>query len=112
MRFLSLSVGDTELIPPSGVPTGGLGAGEAGTNLIQVAVQFIFIIGFVLAVAFIIISGIQMIVSGGDKQKVQAVRARLTYSIIGLVVIVGAFFIVSTVITLLGGTPSFFFPAF
>ena len=109
MRFLSLSVGGTELIPPSGVPKGGLGAGEAGSGLIQIAIQFIFIIGIVLAVAFIIISGIQWIISGGDKQKLQAARGRLIYAIVGLIVIAGAFFIVSTVISLFGGTPSFFF---
>ncbi|MEX2007504.1 MAG: hypothetical protein WD992_01910, partial [Candidatus Levyibacteriota bacterium] len=71
-------------------------------------IQFVFIIGIVLTVAFIILSGIQWIISGGDKQKLQAARGRLIYSIVGLIVIAGAFFIVSTVISLLGGNPSFF----
>ena len=109
--ILSLNVGGRQINPPAGVPTGGLGAGEGGQKAIQLGVDVVFIIGIVLAVAFIIISGIQMVVSGGDKQKVQAVRSRLTYSIIGLVIILAAFLIVSTVIFLLGGDPSFFLPA-
>ncbi len=109
MKYLSLSINGAQIPPPSGVPTGGLGINEPGQRLFQFGVNLIFIIGIVLTVIFIIISGIQMIVSGGDKQKVQAARGRLTYAIIGLLVIAGAFAIVSLVISLLGGNPSFFF---
>lgn len=114
MKFLSLSLpnpnltGTITISPPAGVPTGGLENGGGGQQLIQIAIELIFIVGISLAVILIIISGIQMIVSGGDKQKVQAVRRRLTYSIIGLVIIVGAFFILNVVITLLGGNSLYF----
>lgn len=110
MKLLTLSINGTPIPAPRGVPTGGLETGGAGQKLFQFGVDAIFAVGVILAVIFIIISGIQMIVSGGDKQKIQAARERLTYAIVGLIVIAGAFFIVSTVILLFGGTPSFFLP--
>lgn len=117
MKLLSLTLpnpnptGQTiPIVPPAGVPTGGLEAGGAGQRLFQLGVDGIFAIGVILAVIFIIISGIQWIISGGDKQKLQAARTRLIYSIVGLIVIIGAFFIVSTVIVIFGGNPSFFLP--
>ncbi len=106
MRLLSLTLPGGKIEAPSGIPTGGL-SGKGG-DAINLAIQLIFVVGIVLAVAFVIISGIQWIISGGDKTKLQAARGRLTYAIVGLVVILGAFFIVSTVTSLLGGNPRFF----
>ncbi len=109
MKFLSLSINGTTIPTPSGIPTGGLGPGESGQKLLMFAVELIFVMGIALAVIFILLSGIQWIISGGDKEKLSKARARLTYAIIGLVVILSAFFIVSVVISLLGGNISFFF---
>lgn len=109
MKYLSLVLpGNNTIQPPTGIPSGGFEATGGGQSLIQLAINLIFTIGVVLTVIFIIFSGIQWILSGGDKEKVQKARARLTYSIIGLLVIAGAFFIVNIIITLLGGTPSYF----
>ena len=109
MKFLSLIINGTPVPAPSGVPTGGLDLGGGGQRIIQLGIELIFIVGIVLSVIFIILSGIQWIISGGDKEKISKARARLTYSVVGLIVIAGAFFIVSTVISLLGGNPLFFF---
>lgn len=110
MKDISLSLpGGYNIQPPAGVPTGGLGAGEGGQKALQVGITAVFIIGIILAVVFVIVSGIQWVLSGGDKQKLQNARNRLTYSIIGLIVIVASFLIVSVVIQLLGGNPEFFF---
>ncbi len=118
MKFISLSLpnpnanGSVTIAPPGGVPSGGLETGGAGQKAIQLGVELIFTIGISLVIIFIIYSGIQWITSGGDEKKIEKAKARLTYSIIGLIVIAGAFFIVSTVITLLGGSSSFFLPKF
>ncbi len=106
MKLLSLTIDNIPIPTPSGIPTGGL-SGEGGVA-INIAIQLIFVVGIALAVAFVIISGIQWIISGGDKTKLQAARGRLTYAIVGLVVILGAFVIINTVISLLGGTQSLF----
>lgn len=108
MKYLAISLPGYNIQPPNGIPQGGLETGGAGQRLIQLGIEFIFILGVVLTVVFVIISGIQWITSAGDKEKVQKARARLTYSIIGLLVIVSAFFIISVVISLLGGNPLFF----
>lgn len=93
---------------PTELPTGGLGIGSSGTNLIQVAINLLFVFGIILAVVFILISGIQMIISGGEKQKVQNARNRLIYSIVGLVIIFLAFLIRNIIVTLLGADTKFF----
>lgn len=110
MKQISLSIPGYNINPPAGVPTGGLELGGGGSNALQLGIELIFVVGIVLTVAFTIFSGIQWIISGGDKEKVQKARARLTYSIIGLLIIVVAFFIVGTIITLFGGSPTFFLP--
>lgn len=107
MTELALSIDTTPIIVPSGVPTGGLTS--MGGNLLTLAVNFMFVGGILLSIVFIIYSGIQWVISGGDKTALQAARQRLIYSIIGLLVFASAFFIVSVAITLTGGNPSFFF---
>lgn len=99
MKELALSVNGTAINPPQGIPTGGLST--SGVDVMQVAYILLFVLGDVLALAFVIYAGIQWTMSGGDKQKIQAARNRLIYSIVGLIVISMSFFIVQTVIKLL-----------
>lgn len=113
MKLISLSLPDpnpsgsnVKINPPPGIPTGGLGQGEAGQRLIQLGIEAMFVAVVILTIIFLLASGIQWIMSGGDKEKIQKAKNRLTYSIIGLIVTASAFLIVRTVITLLGGTPS------
>lgn len=97
MKNIALSVPNYgEIAPPSGVPSGGLLKLE---QILQVGLTLAIILALVLTIFFIIFSGIQWITSGGDKQKLQAARNRLTYTIVGLIVILLAIFI----IRLIGG---------
>ena len=66
-------------------------------GIVGAAVTFILIIAVLIALFFLIWGGISWITSGGDKAKVAAARSRITYAIIGLVVTLVAFFIVSVV---------------
>lgn len=99
-----------EIGPPigSGVPTGGLEPGQAGSNVLQLIFTFAFMLAGIIAVAFVIYAGIQWITSAGDKEKIQKARARLTYAIIGLIVAVSSFLIIGTIATLSGANPLFF----
>ncbi len=107
MKDIALTVGNYTLNPPANVPSGGLSG--TGTNIINVAITLLFVVGIALAIVFIIYSGIQWVISGGDKQKLQSARNRLTYSIVGLLVIALSFVMINQIINLLGGyTPSFF----
>ena len=96
IEYLSLKIPDTQGIPkeiagPTQLPTGGLGPGGTGTNIIQVAINLLFVIGIILAIIYIIYSGIQWATSGGSKERIEKARKKLTYSIIGLIIITAAF---------------------
>lgn len=80
---------------PAGIPTSG-GAGllsKISSNMFTI----VLIVGVLIALFFLIFSGIQWILSGGDKTKIQAARMRLTYAIVGLVLLFLSFFIVNLV---------------
>lgn len=51
----------------------------------------------VVALFFIIYSGIKFILSGGDAKQVEGARNTLTYAIIGLLVILLSFFIINLI---------------
>lgn len=96
MKQLALSINGTFISPPPGIPSGGFG--DKGINVIQVGYTLLFVLGDILALVFVVYAGIQWVMSGGDKQKIQAARNRLIYSIVGLIVISISFFIVKTII--------------
>ena len=54
------------------------------------------------AVGFVIWSGVKMINSGGDPKQVQAARQTLTFAIVGLILILLAFFIVNVISVITG----------
>jgi hypothetical protein len=62
-------------------------------NIVRAALIFAGIV----ALFFIIISGIKLLTSGGDPKAVDAAKKTLTYAIIGLVIILGSFFIISVI---------------
>jgi type IV secretory pathway VirB2 component (pilin) len=102
-----------EVVAPSGLTpafrTGGEAAGRAFT---QTAFDWIFYIAIILAVLFIMWSGIQWMTSGGDVGRIQSAKRRLLYAIIGLVIVLMSFVIVRVVITTIGGNSEQFFSPF
>lgn len=99
-----------EQVPvPSGVPavlTGGLDI--TGKNAIQLGFNLLFAVAAVIVTVMLIFAGIQWITSSGDPMKVASAKKRITYSIIGLVVVVLAFALVSFIFTTLTGSPNDF----
>lgn len=71
-------------------------------NIPQFIITLLFVIGIVIAVAFLIYGGIRWILSGGDKTKVESARGHIVASIIGLVIIAASFLIFSLVFQILG----------
>lgn len=101
MKLLSLILpGGQTIQTPSGVPTGGLD--DKGGIIIRNGISLFILIGILMALFFTIYSGIQWTMSGGDKQKLQAARNRLTFSIIGLIIMFLALFIVNIIGGLFG----------
>lgn len=65
-----------------------LGGGEAGiNNLLGKVVQLIFVVATVGFVFMVLISAVQLILSGGDKEALGKARGRLTWAIIGIVLL-------------------------
>lgn len=69
----------------------------------QFVVSILFVIGIVIAIAFFIYGGIKWILSGGDKTAVESARNHIVAAVVGLVIIIAAFFILTTVIQLITG---------
>lgn len=95
MRYLSLTLPGGETVnPPGGIPSGGIGAVE---KIFKNGFAIMIILCIVLAVIFIVLGGMQWITSGGDKTKLQAARAKLTWAVVGLIVAFSAFFIIGLI---------------
>lgn len=71
-------------------------------NIPQFAITLLFIAGLIIAIVFLIYGGVRWIISGGDKAKVEAARGHVVASVVGLVIIAGAFLIFSLVFQFLG----------
>lgn len=72
--------------------------------VIDKVIAFVFGLAGVIAVLYLIIGGIQYTVSGGDKAAVEAARGRITAAVIGLIIVIAAYLIAKTVVTILTGT--------
>lgn len=100
MKYLSLTLPDGSVVnPPSSVPKGGLSFLE---GVLKNALTIMVIIGIVVCLVVIVWSGLQWASSGGDKNKITQARSRLVWAIIGLLVIMISFFIVSVVGAIFG----------
>lgn len=84
---------------PKDIPTGGL---RESVDIIGNAMAIAFSFCVFMTLAFLIWGGIQWIQSGGDKAKVQAARMKITYAVIGLIVVFLSFAIISVVSYIFG----------
>lgn len=106
-RLLTLAIDGQQVAVPDGIPTGGLPIFVviAGRG-IEIALGLIS----VLTLIFIIISGIKWITAGGDKTKIQSARGTLTYAIIGFILALLSFFIVTFISKMVIGESILDFP--
>lgn len=81
---------------------GFLGTDVKLENVPQFIVTVLLVVGVLIALVFLIYGGIKWILSGGDKAAVDAARKHIVAAIVGLVIVVAAFFIVNVVFTLIG----------
>jgi hypothetical protein len=83
--------------------TGSLGKGDTsqgGTvlgKLISGLLGALLVAGFLLAFMMLLLSGIQWITSGGDKQALEKARNGITNALIGLVIVAAAWAIMTFV---------------
>jgi hypothetical protein len=83
--------------------TGSLGKGDTsqgGTvlgKLISGLLGALFVAGFLLAFMILILSGIQWITAGGDKQALEKARNGITNAIMGLIIVAAAWAIMTLI---------------
>lgn len=78
--------------PPEPVSKIGFGA-EGLSNFLSKIVELIFAAATIIFVFMVLITGVQWILSGGDKEAVSNARKRLTWAIIGIVFLALSFII-------------------
>lgn len=77
---------------------GPFGTGEGAqiiAELIGRILNLAFMIGGLVLLVMIIVSGIQWMLAGGDKQAVSSAQGRLTSAIIGFIILASAFAIIN-----------------
>lgn len=95
MRELALTLPQFGKVKaPGDIPTGGINPID---NLLRTGVTILIISAIVLSLAFIVIGGIQWIVSGGDKAGVESARNKIVYSVIGLIIVFFSYFVIRVI---------------
>lgn len=72
---------------------GGGGLALVLSNIIQI----IFVLGGIAAVFMLVFGAVQWILSAGDKDKVAQARSRITYAIIGIILLALSFVILGVI---------------
>ena len=86
-------------------PAGAVSASQVDVAKIpQFLITLLFVVGIVVALAFLIYGGIKWILSGGDKAGVDAARKHIVAAIVGLVIVVTSFVILNFVFQILFGS--------
>lgn len=96
----SLNFGQLKGIGPLGNPTG-----TGITNLqtfISTVVGVMTIVAFIWFVLTFMTGAIGIISSGGDKQALETARKKITYGIIGVVVVISAVFVIGLIGAIFG----------
>ncbi len=91
--------------PPANLGDLAKGTGAQGISLLlSRIIELIYIAGGLVFVFMVIMSAFQWIMSGGDKEAVGKARGRLTYAIIGIILMALSFVIIRVVGNITGFT--------
>lgn len=100
MNYLSLSIPGANgnpipVKPPGSIPSGGITF--TLNNALVVFLDLFIITAVILALFFLIWGGFDWMTSGGDKQKLASARQKITFAIVGLIIVFLAFFIINLI---------------
>lgn len=102
LALLLPGASDQPLAEPSNLPVAWRAGENTGAAVFQTGINLLFGLATFLAIVFLIFSGIQWMTSGGDAEKIATAKTRMKYALIGLVVVVASFFIVTTIAKIFG----------
>lgn len=91
MNFLSLKIGNIDITPPGGIPPPST---DTVGKVLRNGITLFLAAGIIASIFVIVWGGINWITSGGEKQKLASAKARITWAIIGLVVMLTSFIII------------------
>lgn len=77
-------------------------------DIITIALQYLFPIAGLIMFLFIVYGGFQWLTASGDPKKVEAARNRITYAVVGFVLLVAAYWITKIVELILSPNQPFF----
>ncbi|MBU2632236.1 hypothetical protein KKG52_00840 [Patescibacteria group bacterium] len=89
---MALEINGIKILGPGNVPSGGQSALD---KIIQTGLSTLILGAILLALFFFIWAGINLTMSQGDKQKLEAAKNKIRYSLLGLIVVMLSFFIIN-----------------
>ncbi len=92
---IALTIPGYKIEAPNEVPTGGLST--TGEDILQVGINLLFVAAIIVFLFYFLWGAIRWIASEGDKNKIQMARGKITYSILGLVIVLISFFIINAI---------------
>jgi len=81
-------------LPPQLGGCGGGGVEQGGKivgGLLSGIIGLVFLLGFLLTLAYLLTGGMQWITSQGDKGALESARNKITHAIIGLIIVASAY---------------------
>lgn len=72
-------------------------------SVVGAVIQLLLVLAIILSLLFLIYGGVRYISSGGDKGKIDQARGTLTAAVVGLIISLLAFFVVSIVLVIITG---------
>lgn len=91
MKLLAAGPGDIlfgTIAPPQGMESFAADPAAALGKLLSVALQIILIVAAIILLIFLLWGAIEIITSGGDKEKVSKAQHRLTAAVVGIIVVI------------------------
>jgi hypothetical protein len=78
------------------------------SGIASTVVNVLFTVAGLLFFVMIVISGIKMITAGDDKEKFSSAKATLTHAVLGIVIVIASYLILSIILGILGVNISIF----
>jgi len=82
--------------------TPGTGYATDFGTMFSAILNVVMLVAAILVFAYLIFGGIQWITSGGDKNKAEEARNKITAAIIGLIIVAASYAVINLVVNFLG----------
>jgi len=94
----------TPIVLPQPIGTSTLPSGffPNASVLVNQIFRIIMVVSIILVFAYLVLGGIQYIMSGGEKAKTEAARNKITSAIIGLIIVASSYAILTVALNFIG----------